>query len=94
MKTQKKTVTVTHEDLDKALALPWNVQTCLLAQAGKRQKIEGGPLLDRLWSAETTVLMDMFDDYHRPNWLGSKGPMLLAMLEAVLPMEFEVEVMK
>jgi hypothetical protein len=92
METQKKTVTVTHEDLDRALAQPWSPQTCLLAQAGERQRLDYGPQFDVLWGSASRELMEMFDEYHRPSWGGQKDEMFLAMLEAVLPMEFKVEV--
>jgi hypothetical protein len=97
----KRKITVTHEDLDAALAVPgWSCNLCLIAQAGYRQGFRtlgagrDDPKLAFVCQPdddqdELDVLMDMFDSAHG---IHSRDPMMAAMLEVVLPMEFEVEV--
>lgn len=91
----KRTITVTHEDLDRALSATASDEllytcSCMIAQAGKRQgfstrltSLAGLPVVN---SSDLFMLTWMFDATHR-----SDGDMFLAMLEAVLPMEIEIE---
>jgi hypothetical protein len=89
-------ITVTKQDLHRALAVPWSTNSCLIAQAGYRQGFRyagsgkpGGQFINiEKIVPEIDCLMSMFDGFHP--YTSDNDPMMLAMLEAVLPMEIEV----
>lgn len=89
--------TITIEDLNAALALPWGTSTCIIAQFAKRmlkQEVassSGSSILTKenkryFISPKQYQLVDAFDDAHKTN-----GTRAYSLVESRLPVEVNIE---
>lgn len=94
--TRPKTVTITRNDLVRALREPqWSARTCLLAQTAKRNGIlernngsdygKPDPYALRDASSQAWAAMNMFDAYLDP--YGRRDSKLLRRLKSMLPIK-------
>lgn len=88
--TTPNTVTITRNDLSRALKQPWNLDTCLIAQTAKRSGIkfdDGSPNPYEITEKSNKAYdaMTLFDRAHR----NSKKPraLFLRRLKAMLPIK-------
>lgn len=98
--TTPKTVTITRNDLSRALKQPWHSRTCLLAQTAKRNGIieedeteyagKPNPYILERCSDKAHKAMNLFDAYWGDSRSSHRDKALLRRLKAMLPIKVKL----